>query len=58
MNILSSLEIKSNTFNINRNTFDPLGKEVVNYINYELNYFNVISKKKDSLYDIVMKQRN
>jgi hypothetical protein len=57
MNILSSLEIKSNTFNINRNTFDPLGKEVVNYINYELNYFNVI-KKKDSLYDIVMKQRN
>ena len=38
--------MKSNTFYINRNTFDPLGKEVVNYINYELNYFNVISKKK------------
>jgi hypothetical protein len=38
--------MESNTFSIKRNTFDQLPKEIVNYINYELNYFHVISKKK------------
>ncbi|HJT85498.1 MAG TPA: hypothetical protein VJ697_13540 [Nitrososphaeraceae archaeon] len=38
--------MESNTFYLKRNTFDPFTKEIVNYINYELNYFHVISQKR------------